>query len=266
MQIIQRSMDEFFAAAEDGESVDVMDTFCAAVPARVMAHLLGMPPHMDRDVRRWATAFMLSADVSPAERQQSNIDVMTFFAAHVAEQRAALDRGEEPQGPLLAAFLRTEFEGERLTVEEVVSFCMTVTVAGAETTSFFLGNMFHAFGQQPDIWDAYCADPALFDAIITESLRYHGPPQRLFRVATRDVELGSAKIRRGDWVACFFGAANYDPAVFPDPYKFILNRPNAKRHMSFGHGIHRCLGAPLARLETRADRAGVARAVCADNC
>ena len=139
MQIIQRSIDEFFAAAEDGESVDVMDTFCAAVPARVMAHLLGMPPHMDRDVRRWATAFMLSADVSPAERQQSNIDVITFFAAHVAEQRAALDRGEEPQGPLLAAFLRTKFEGERLTVEEVVSFCMTVTVAGAEDDQLLLG-------------------------------------------------------------------------------------------------------------------------------
>lgn len=252
LRIVRHSMDEFFADAEDGTPIDVMDTFCAAVPARVMAHLLGMPAHMDKDVRRWATAFMLSADVSAQERQQSNIDVMTYFAQHVARQSAVLDEGGEPAGPLLAAFLRTEFEGERLTVDEVVSFCMTVTVAGAETTSFFMGNMFHAFGQQPGIWEAYCENPDLLDAIITESLRFHGPPQRLFRVATRDVEVGAATIRQGDWVACFFGAANYDPEIFPEPYKFILNRPNAKRHMSFGHGIHRCLGAPLALLETEA--------------
>ena len=252
VKIVHRSMDEFFSGAEDGVPVDIMQTYCAAVPARVMAHLLGMPPEMDSDVRKWATAFMLSADVPAEERQASNHEAMEYFAMHVTEQVAILAKGGEPAGPLLAAFLRTEFEGERLTVEEVIRFCMTVTVAGAETTSFYIGNMFHIFGEIPDIWEAYRSDPNLFNAIITESLRYHGPPQRLFRVATRDIELGSAQIKRGDWVACFFGAANYDPDVFPDPYKFILNRPNAKRQMSFGHGIHRCLGAPLANLEAEA--------------
>lgn len=252
VQIIHRSMDEFFSGAEDGVAVDIMQTYCAAVPARVMAHLLGMPPGMDGNVRKWATAFMLSANVPPEERQASNLEAMDYFAKHVAEQAAILTRGGEPAGPLLAAFLRTEFEGERLTVDEVIRFCMTVTVAGAETTSFYIGNMFHIFGEMPEIWDAYRADAGLFNAILTESLRYHGPPQRLFRVATRDIVVGGAQMRRGDWVACFFGAANYDPAVFHDPYKFILNRPNAKRHMSFGHGIHRCLGAPLANLEAEA--------------
>jgi cytochrome P450 len=126
---------------------------------------------------------------------------------------------------------------------------MTATVAGAETTSFYLGNLIAVFADFPDIWRSFVEDPALFDAIYKETLRFHGPPQRLFRVATRDIRIGDADIKRGDWVACFFGAANYDPAVFPEPYAFRLHRKNASRHMSFGYGIHRCLGAPLAHLE-----------------
>ena len=252
MAVVHRTMDDFFAGAASGEPVDVMETYCAALPARIMVHLLGMPVEMDKDVRRWATAFMLSADVTAEERQVSNSEVMDFFVKHVTREADRNAAGGEPAGALLKAFLNTEFEGERLSVEEVIRFCMTATVAGAETSSFFLGNMFHIFGDMPEIWETYRDDPSTFEAIILETLRYHGPPQRLFRVATRDVQLGSAMIRRGDWVACFFGAANYDPAVFPEPYKFILNRPNAKRHMSFGHGIHRCLGAPLAILEAEA--------------
>ena len=126
---------------------------------------------------------------------------------------------------------------------------MTATVAGAETTSFYLGNLIAVFADFRDIWQKFVDDPALFDAIYKETLRFHGPPQRLFRVATRDITIGDADIKRGDWVACFFGAANYDPEAFPDPYAFRLQRPNASRHMSFGYGIHRCLGAPLAQLE-----------------
>jgi len=151
--------------------------------------------------------------------------------------------------PLLRAFLDTEVEGERLTLEEVILFCMTVTVAGAETTSFHLGNMFAVFADEPGIWERYCKDPSIFDRIFKETLRRHGPPQRLFRVATQDTQVGQATIRRGDWVAVFFGAANHDPAVFPEPRRFDPDRDNLNRHMSFGYGIHRCLGAPLAQLE-----------------
>lgn len=251
-KIAAASMDEFFADAEKGVPVDVADSYCAAVPARVMAHLLGMPPEMDKDVRKWATAFMLSADVEPADRQASNVEVMEFFTHHVAQRTKELKAGKEPPGALLNAFIRTDFDGDFLTTEEVIRFCMTATVAGAETTSFYLGNFFCVFAEMPEIWESYRQDPDLFGAIANETLRFLGPPQRLFRVATRDIQIGPASIKRGDWVACFFGAANYDPEAFPDPYKFMLNRPNAKRQMSFGYGIHRCIGSPLANLEAEA--------------
>ncbi len=245
-RLVAATMDEFFALDVE---VDVMADYCAMLPSRVMAHLFGMPVEMDRDVRNWATAFMLSADIDAQARQAFNVEAMEFFHMHVAEQIRRIELGERPAGALLNAFIETVVEGDRLTFEEIVRFCMTATVAGAETTSFYLGNLIAVFADFPDVWDAYAEDAGLFDAIYKETLRFHGPPQRLFRVATRDITVGSAEIKRGDWVACFFGAANYDPQVFEDPYTFKLNRENAARHMSFGYGIHRCLGAPLAQLE-----------------
>jgi len=244
--LVEATMDEYFALDVE---VDAMANYCAMLPSRAMTHLFGMPIEMDRDVRNWATAFMLSADIDPKERQAFNIEAMEFFREHVTEQMQRIEAGEEPDGPLLNAFIETVVEGDRLTFEEIVRFCMTATVAGAETTSFYLGNLIAVFADFPDVWNGYVEDASLFDAIFKETLRFHGPPQRLFRVATRDITIGSAEIKRGDWVACFFGAANYDPQVFEDPYAFKLNRENAARHMSFGYGIHRCLGAPLAHLE-----------------
>lgn len=245
-KLVAASIDDFFTV---DRPVDVMADYCAMLPSRVMAYLFGMPSKMDRDVRNWATAFMLSADISSEKRQSYNREAMAFFEQHVKEQMTRIERGEETQGPLLNAFIRTEVDGDKLSFDEIVRFCMTATVAGAETTSFYLGNLIAVFADFPDIWNQFVEEPALFDAIYKETLRFHGPPQRLFRVATRDITIGSADVKRGDWVACFFGAANYDPEVFPEPYEFKLNRKNASRHMSFGYGIHRCLGAPLAHLE-----------------
>jgi len=247
-QLVSTAMDEFFDTRPQ-EAVDVMDDYCAMLPARVIALLMGVPQDRDRDIRRWATAFMLSADLTPQQRQQCNIELAAFYAEHVARHVAARTRGDNPSGVLINAFLDAEVDGQRLTTDEVIRFCVTVTVAGAETTSFLLGNLFAVFADLPWVWEALQADPAKFTAVYEETLRFHGPP-RLFRVALKDVTVGDAAIRRGQWVACFFGAANYDPAVFPDPYTFKLDRPNGNRQMSLGHGIHRCLGAPLARLES----------------
>ena len=238
------TMDEFILP---NRPVDVMADYCAMLPSRIMAALLGVPMEHDRDIRKWATAFMLSEDLAPEERQARNVALFAFFDDFIRDYVRSPERLES--APLLRAFLETEVDGETLTLEEVILFCVTVTVAGAETTSFHLGNMLAVFADEPGVWERYTKDPDLFGRIFNETLRYHGPPQRLFRVATRDVEIGDAFIRRGDWVAVFFGAANHDPAMFSEPDRFDPDRPNLNRQMSFGYGIHRCLGAPLARLE-----------------
>lgn len=240
-----RTMDEYI---RPGEPVDVIADYCAMLPSRIMAALLGVPQERDRDIRKWSTAFMLSEDLPPQERQARNIALFQYFDGFVRD--FVQDRGPDNRSaPLLCAFLDTEVDGDRLNIDEVIRFCVTVTVAGAETTSFHLGNLFAVLADEAGVWGRYCANPDLFGAIFDETLRYHGPPQRLFRVATRDIKIGDALISRGDWVAVFFGAANHDPAMFPNPSQFDLGRDNLNRQMSFGYGIHRCLGAPLAKLE-----------------
>lgn len=235
----------------DGE-VEVMDALAARIPARVMVGLLGLPDEVVEKFRRWATAFMLSADLSPAEREASNMELVQYFTATVEHLYGAIEKGEPVPDSLITALLKAEVDGEQLTLDEIIRFCITLVVAGSETTTFLLGNLLYNLATMPEVRAKLAADPALIDAFIDESLRHSGPPQRLFRIATQDVEVGGRLIREGDWVALFFAAANHDPAVFPDPSKFDIERPNLNKQLTFGVGIHHCLGSALARMEGRA--------------
>lgn len=247
--IVGATLDRTVDGQGPGVPVDVMRGYCAELPARVLALMLSVPEDRAEDLRRWANAFMLSADLAPAERGRCNAEILEFYTGHVDRRLAALAAGAVPDTSLLDAFITAEADGERLNRDEIIRFCLTATVAGAETTTFMLGNIFAVLADFPEAWAALQSDPDRFATVYDEALRFHGPPQRLFRVATRDVTIGKAEIKAGDWVACFFGAANYDPAVFPEPYRFRLDRDNGNRHLSFGYGIHRCVGAALARLE-----------------
>ena len=151
----------------------------------------------------------------------------------------------------MRALLTAEADGRKLTTDEVIRFCLTLVVAGAETTTFLLGNLLHELATMPDVQARLRAEPAKIDAFIDESLRHSGPPQRLFRIAEADTQIGGALIRKGDWVALFFAAANHDPAMFADPQAFDIDRPNLNKQLTFGVGIHHCLGSALARAEAR---------------
>lgn len=240
--------------------VDVME-FAAEVPTRAMVRLLGLPDGDHVRFRRWANAFMLSSNLTPQERMASNEEMVATFATRLAEHTERLaqrppsgdeeDTGEdvEDAADLISALLRAEVDGQRLTPEEIVRFCVTLVVAGSETTTFLIGNLLHALAREPQVQKRVRADRSLLNIFIEETMRLDGPPQRLFRIATRDVEIDGKVIRAGDWVALFFGSANRDPAVFPDPGRLDLDRPNIRQQLSLGHGLHFCLGAALARLE-----------------
>ncbi|OBJ77106.1 cytochrome [Mycobacterium gordonae] len=240
--------------------VDVME-FAAEVPTRAMVRLLGLPDGDHVRFRRWANAFMLSSTLTPQERMASNEEMVATFATRLAEHTERLaqrppsgdeeDSGEdvEDAADLISALLRAEVDGQRLTPEEIVRFCVTLIVAGSETTTFLIGNLLHALAREPQVQKRVRADRSLLNIFIEETMRLDGPPQRLFRIATRDVEIDGKVIRAGDWVALFFGSANRDPAVFPDPGRLDLDRPNIRQQLSLGHGLHFCLGAALARLE-----------------
>lgn len=243
-------------AALDGGEVDVMQHFAHEVPTRAMVRLLGLPEADQPRMKEWANAFMLSADMTPQARTASNMEMFGAFAeavgARAAVQADETDAEAEEAPDLISALLRAEVDGERLTPEEVVRFCVTLVVAGSETTTYLTGNLLAALADVPGLFEQLHADRGLIPAFIEESMRLDGPPQRLFRLATRDVEIRGRTIAEGEWVALFFGSANRDPEVFPDPDRFDLDRPNVRKHLSMGLGVHFCLGAPLARLEMRA--------------
>ena len=233
--------------------VDVMD-FAAEIPTRAMVRLLGLPDGDHVRFRKWANAFMLSSSLTPEERMASNVEMVEAFTSRLAEHTARL--AEEPPSDdvedakdLISALLRAEVDGQRLSPEEIVRFCMTLVVAGSETTTFLIGNLLHALAREPEVTARLRADRSLVNIFVEECMRVDGPPQRLFRTATRDVEVGGKLIRKGEWVALFFGAANRDPAVFADPEVLDIDRPNIRQQLSMGHGLHFCLGASLARLE-----------------
>jgi cytochrome P450 len=236
----------------EGE-VDVM-SFAAEIPTRAMVRLLGLPEGDHVRFKNWANAFMLSSALTPEERMASNQEMVGAFAARLAEHSSIIaEQGAsedvEDAEDLISALLRAEVDGERLTPEEIVRFCVTLVVAGSETTTFLIGNLLHALASEPEIAARIRADRSMLPAFVEETMRRDGPPQRLFRIATRDVEVGGKLIREGEWVALFFGSANRDPAVFPNPARLDIDRPNLRRQLSFGHGLHFCLGSSLARLE-----------------
>ncbi|MEM1156530.1 MAG: cytochrome P450, partial [Pseudomonadota bacterium] len=232
-----------------GGAMEFMDTYAVELPARFITRLIGTPESDWPQLRNWSSAFMVTSDFTMEERQQSNLELAAYYSALVDERMAAIEAGEAVGDDLMSAFIQADFEGEKLTPEEVKRFCITLVVAGAETTVYFLGNLVATFLELPELYQRLRNDRTLVRPFIEESLRRDGPPQRLFRVAKQDCQVGDTLVREGDWVALFYAAANRDPTVFEQPDEFILNRPNITSHMTFGHGIHSCMGARIARME-----------------
>ena len=244
-----------------GKEIDFMPEIAGFIPPLVMTYLMGLPRDDYKLLVRWANAFMVSSTFTPEERQQCNAELFDYFSAAVKQRYEDVQNGVKVGDDLMTAFINAEYEGDTLTKEEVVLFCITLVVAGAESTTYFLGNLIGVILEDPTWFKKLKEDRSLLRPFMEECLRRDGPLQRLFRPVTKDCEVGGKKLKAGDWVAFFMAAANHDESVFPEPEKFIINRKNVGKHFTFGRGIHNCMGAPLARVE-----AEVMMNVILDNC
>jgi cytochrome P450 len=157
-------------------------------------------------------------------------------------------RRARPQADLLSGLLAAEEQGDKLTEPEVIAMCLLLFIAGHETTVNLIGNGALALLRHPDQLARVQAEPTLVPNAVEELLRYDSPVQRTARIATTDVEIDGRPITKGAMVVTALGAANRDPAQFADPDRLDVTRRDV-RHISFGYGIHFCLGAPLARVE-----------------
>jgi cytochrome P450 len=220
---------------------DLVEEYAIPIPVVVIAELLGVPREDRRLFRAWSDD-VVAAIGGRRGASGAPVDFFTYFGKAVEERR------REPRDDVISKLFEPNRAGETLSVPEVLSFCLSLLVAGNETTTGLIGNLFFELAKRPADWQRLRADRALVPSAIEESLRHDGPNQGLFRHTTRDVTLHGVTIPANSKVLVLFGAAGYDAAHFPEPERFdIAREPN--RHLAFGAGIHHCLGASLGRLE-----------------
>lgn len=224
--------------------LEILDALARPLPMRVICALLGIPSDQAATFRHWSEATIGYAGIPPEERRKRVGELHAFLGREVAARR------EAHADDLIGALVEAELDGARLSDAEAVGFCMTLLVAGNETTTGLIGNVLHILAQDPELWRRAREDRSLVEPILVETLRFASPTQRLTRVATKDVPIGGITIPAGCLVDVMYGAANRDPAVFADPDTFRVDRKETES-MAFGSGIHFCLGATLAKTEAR---------------
>jgi hypothetical protein len=247
---IQQIVDALLDRVEGQHSMDLIEDFAYPIPVIVICQMLGVPVEdRDRfkqwglDVARGLDALMLPPDSEVTKRATNARHALTdYFRELIAARRST------PRADLLSALIAAEEAGDKLTEDELLASAILLLVAGHETTVNLIGNGTLALLRHPAELRRLREDPGLVVSAVEELLRYDGPVQRTARIPSDDVVIGGRSIPKGEMVMPFIGAADRDPAQFPEPDRLDLGRTD-NRHIAFGLGIHYCLGAPLARVE-----------------
>lgn len=239
---IRKFAQELLSSFPESGEVDAFATFTDPLPIYVMAELLGVDPGERAMFKRCGDAIVYSSGADPETLRAAQAE-LTAYLAGVFDARL-----REPRDDLISVLLTESPEGRALSRKELLALCFLLLVAGTETTTSAFGNALLLLEHHRAARQQLVADPSLIPNAVEEILRFDPPVQGLSRVATRDVELVDRKLPKGARVHMLFAAANRDPRVFPQPEEFDVARtPN--NHLSFGFGIHFCLGASLARME-----------------
>ncbi|WP_433887565.1 cytochrome P450 family protein [Streptomyces sp. CA-111067] len=229
------------ALPADGEA-DLVQEYALPLPITVICAMLGVPESDHADFHAWSTE--LVTPTSPQAAAGAATAMTGYLAAFIASRRA------EPADDLMSALVGTSAAGEGvLSAEELLGMAFLLLVAGHETTVNLISATLHSLLRHPGQLDLVRADPALIEGAVEESLRFNSPvAAAAFRFAAEPLEIGGTAVPAGDSVQISLAAASRDPGHFPKPDLFDVRR-EARGHLGFGHGIHHCLGAPLARAE-----------------
>lgn len=235
-------------------TMDLAEDFAIPLPMMVIAEMLGIPVEDRGRFQPWNDA-ILAMSYAVAGSGEARRAAAEGFVAATGEMGAYLaglleQRRTAPRDDLLTRLLAAEVDGERLTERDILGFFQLLLLAGSETTTNLINNAILCFVEHPDQLARLRAAPDLLPSAIEEVLRYRAPFQWMFRQTKCEVELQGRTIPAGVLVLAMIGSANRDPVAFADPDRFDITRlPNP--HLAFGHGVHFCLGASLARLEGR---------------
>jgi len=240
-QIVDGLLDEM---AEHGHPADLVEALAMPLPITIICELLGVPYEDRADFRRWSDAALAITAFTHEEILQAGDNLRTYMEGLVAQRRRL------PTDDVLGTLVTARDEGDRLTEDELVLFGVTLLVAGHETTANQIGNFVYTLFTNPSRLAELRARPDLLPAAIEELLRITplGGSAGFPRIATEDLELSGVRIAAGDAVFPNVPSANRDPSLFDRPAEIDFHR-EVNPHVAFGHGVHHCVGAPLARME-----------------
>jgi hypothetical protein len=236
------------AAVAQGE-VDFVDAFSIQLPRAVIGHLLGLASSTIPKMKRWSTAMARVTTAFTPPEQEEIRSAFREMAGELSEVIAA--RRKTPGEDMVSDLVRAEVDGQVLTDDEIMSFLFLLLPAGMETTTHLLGNAAVLLAGHPEELERARQDPNYLPRFIEEVLRFESPVRAAYRISTVDVELSGTKIPAGSLVLPLLNSANRDERVFPEADRFWPGREKGGQVLSFGYGIHFCLGASLARMEAR---------------
>ena len=239
---VQSLADSLLDKAQAKGEMDLINDYAYPVPLTIIAELLGIPTEDNERFRHWSQTFIYPhSNKGALESMQAFMDYLDYMFAK---------RRQQPEDDLLTSLVHAEEAGDKLNSAELTSMVVLLLAAGHETTVNLIGNGSLTLMQHPDQLNRLHREPSLIESAVEELLRYEGPVERATtRWATEDIRLGGKLIRQGDPVRVVLTSANRDMTQFDDPDTLDILREGNKRHMAFGHGVHYCLGAPLARME-----------------
>ena len=245
---IQETVDGLIDAALATGHMDIVHEFASPLPISVIAQILGVPRSDHHLFQIWADDLLAFQGVNKSseddlQRAQKAIMHMRPYIHDMMEERR-----RQPREDLISKFVAAESESGRISEPEMISTCVTLFVAGQETTISLISNTIYTLLSHPDQLALLRQNPDLLASTIEESLRFESPVSRQPRLMKNDIELHGKKLKKGEMAFQMLNGANRDPAYFIDPDKFDIRRENNK-HLAFGLGIHFCVGAVLARAE-----------------
>lgn len=246
---IRNSVAALIESLKGRNEVDVVTEVAAIVPIKTVCALMGVPEEDEWRVFEFTNAVfgIDDPDYSPtiAEANERYLAIFDYGWDLLEERR------RKPQDDLLSRVANATIDGRPLTEIEQKSFFSNMIAAGNETTRSSLGGAIWALGRNPDQRRLLVEDPQLIAKSLTELLRWFSPVYQMARTARRDVEVGGTLVREGERVAMLYGAGNHDPVAFPDPHRLDLRRERTSSHLTFGYGVHHCLGSRLALMQLK---------------
>jgi cytochrome P450 len=247
----QQIVDELLDTAFEADRVDLLESFAYPLPVRIICDMLGVPVADQDRFKSWSTSLARGLDpdfLLTGEAIKDRDDAVMQFAQYFFELLA--ERRRSPGDDLLSRLVEVEDDGGVLSEAELLSTCILLLVAGHETTVNLISGGTLALLRHPDQLERFRTDPEVTRSGVEEMLRYVSPVQLTGRAMIEDIEIAGVTLQAGDFVMVLIASGNHDADQFPDPERFDVGR-TSNNHLGFGFGIHHCLGAPLARMETQ---------------